>query len=474
MKSMRRAWRRLLGSLPGSRQERELADEVEAHIGMLTEANLRGMNPQEARRAAALKFGGIDVMKENYRDQRGLPWIETTLADLRYAVRTLRKNPGFSVVATLILALGIGTNTAVFSLVNQLLLHPPGVSEPQRIVVLSTKYDKLHLDFELASAPALADARANKKIFEHAGAARPAGFNYADRAVPVRLPGAYVSADWFDVFGARPVLGRVFSSDEDKPGANRVVVLAHDAWLRLFGGDPAIVGRTIDLNQQPYRVIGVMGRDFHQPRATDLWVPLALPPPAFAFPNWFNGNLSVVARTQPAVSFAHAEAWLQWNSARVAAAAPADLRELVKNWGWGMRASPFADSNGGTTKTPILILLGAVGLVLLVACANIAGLMLARTSARTHELAVRAALGAGRHRLLSQVLAESLMLAVAGAPGSASGAGRHEAASKPRSANRGGRSRRATGSVRTAVRHAHDFVGGPVFRAGTRVAKLAR
>ena len=397
------------------RVERELEEEFQFHIQQRVELELaRGLSPEEARAAALRAMDGLQQRKEECRDMRRVNYLDDLLRDLRYAGHNLRRSPGFATLAVLIMALGIGANTAVFSLVNQLLLHPPGISEPQRIVVVRTMYDKLNLDFELGSPPALADARANKQIFEHAAAVRPASFNYADRTVPVRLPGAEVSAEWFDVFGARPLLGRVFSADEDRPNANRVVVLAYDAWLRLFGGDPGVVGRAIQLNQLPYEIIGVMGRGFHQPRAVDIWVPLALPPRAFAPQNWFNGSISVLARIQPAVAFAQAEAWLKWHAQQVAQAAPANLRDLVKDWGWGMRASRFSDSNAGTSKTPILILLAAVGLVLLIASANIAGLTLARTSARMQEFAVRSALGAARGRLLRQALVESLILAAAG------------------------------------------------------------
>src|SRR5262245_13206759 len=232
----------------------------------------------------------------------------------------------------------------------QVLLHPLGVSEPKRILVVRTKYNKLNLDLELGSVRAFADARANKQVFEYAGAARPISCNFADRAVPVRLPGAAVSAEWFDVFGARPALGRVFTADEDQPNANRVVVLAHDAWLRLFGGDQGVVGRTIGLNQQPYEIIGVMGRGFHQPHAVDLWVPLALPPSAFASPNVFDGSVSFMIRMQLAVSFAQAEAWLRWNAERLAAAAPANLRGLVMNWGWSVGGSRFTSETGVNNK----------------------------------------------------------------------------------------------------------------------------
>ncbi len=336
------------------------------------------------------------------------------MADLRYAARGLRKSPGFTIVAVLTLALGIGANTAIFSLVNQVLLHPPGISHPERIVVLRTKYDKLNLDIEVAAPPAFAAARNQRKLFDHAAAGEQRGFNYADRQVPEMLPGAAVSAEWFDVFGARPQFGRVFTPEEDRPNANRVVVLAYGAWQRLFGGDPQVIGRSIELNRQPYQVVGVMPPDFRWPRAVDLWVPLALPPSAFTPQNWFNEHLSVVARMRPGVPPAQADAFLRTLMTRVLDAAPPQAKRYISDAGWSLSTTPFRDSNAGVTKTPMLILLGAVGMVLLIACSNIAGLMLARTSVRARELALRTALGATRGRLIRGVAAESLLLSLTG------------------------------------------------------------
>jgi hypothetical protein len=260
------------------RVEQELQEEFQFHIDKRIEMEMaRGLSPEDARSAALRAMDGMEQHKEECRDMRRVNYIDHLLRDLRYAGRNLLRSPSFTLLAVAIMALGIGGNAAVFSLVNQILLHPPGISQPQRIIVLRTRYDKLNLDFELASPPALAAASDNKKTFEHAGAAHPASFTYADRAVPVRVPGAAVSAEWFDVFGARPALGRTFSADDEKPGAGRVLVLAHDAWLRMFGGDTGILGRTIELNHQRYQIVGVMGRDFHQPRNADLWVPLASP-----------------------------------------------------------------------------------------------------------------------------------------------------------------------------------------------------
>jgi hypothetical protein len=210
--------------------ERELDEEFHFHLDQLVEENIAaGMSEDEARRSARRIIGGVSQLQEECRDMRRMNYIDELLRDLRYAGRNLLRSRGFAILAVLIMALGIGANTAVFSLVNQILLHPPGVSEPQRIVVLRTHYEKLNVDAVMASGPAFADARANKQLFEHVGASRQMSFNYTTQTGPVGLPGASVSAEWFDVFGARPAIGRVFVAGEDQPNANRVVLLAYDA-----------------------------------------------------------------------------------------------------------------------------------------------------------------------------------------------------------------------------------------------------
>jgi predicted permease len=228
------------------------------------------------------------------------------------------------------------------------------------------------------------------------------------------LQGATVSLQWFDVFGAKPRLGRLFQPEEDQPKANQVVVLSYAAWKRLFGQDPSVLGRTIELNRLPYRVIGVMGPEFRWPAATDLWVPLGLAAEDYSPGNRFNENYDAVVRLKPGVSFQQASAYVQILTNR--------LRNdgtrggtYAKDADWGMFLVPFTDYIAGDTKTPMLVLLASVGFVLLIACSNIAGLMLARASGRSREIAVRAALGASRWNLIRQTLAESLILSFAGA-----------------------------------------------------------
>src|SRR5690242_18999866 len=198
------------------------------------------------------------------------------LSDFRVAVRTLAKSPGFTITAVAALALGIGANTAIFSVVNEVLLNPAGVAHPERIVAVRAKYDKLALQSIPVSVPDFADVQKSTQMFESAAVLGDSNFNYTGSGAPQRLQGAPVSYRWFDVFGAKPRLGRVFLPAEDQPGANQVAVLSYAAWKRLFGQDPGVLGRTIELNQMPYRVLGVMGPEFRWSANVDVWVPLGL------------------------------------------------------------------------------------------------------------------------------------------------------------------------------------------------------
>ena len=414
MSTMRAWFSRLAGMFGKERCDRELADEMESHLQMHIEDNLRaGMSPEEARRQALIKLGGVEQTKENYRDRRGIPWLETLLQDVRFGLRMLCKNPGFTAVAVITLALGIGANTAVFSVMNALFLHPPGVRHPDRLVALRVKYDKLGLKNIVVSAPDFAQVRDSKKIFAAAAIVdTDDDFNYTADAFPEHLRGAKVSSGWFDVLEAKPILGRVFAPEEDQPNANHEVVLAYGAWLRWFGGNRNVVGRQIQLNEEPYKIIGVMGPEFHWPDPqTDLWAPLGLPPGDFDINNTFNEDYVAVARLQPGISFSQANAYTRILADRVIQNPAASF---AKNAGWGMFLTPLMDFVFGDLRAPVLILVGAVALVLLIACANIGGLLLAKGAGRSKEVAVRAALGASRARLIAQALAENAVLGGAG------------------------------------------------------------
>jgi len=404
-------WRRLLRK---EHAERQLDSELRFHFDALVMENVRaGMSEPEARRKAHLEFGGLDQVKEECRDSWGVRWLDEALQDLRFAVRLLGKSKGLTAVLILTLALGIGANTAIFSLVNQVLLHPPGMTNPERLVAVRA-LAKSYANGVNVSPTVLADVRASHQIFEHAAASNPINLNYTSATGPIALMGMAVTAEWFDVFGMQPQLGRVFTPEEDRPGANLVAVLPYSTWVRLFGADASILGQTIELSQQPYKIIGVMPPSFQMPRTVDVWIPLALPEAAYAPKNRCCGTLLVVARMNPDIRFAQARAWLKVLTERAWNEGTNEANRL-KNNGWTEVGVPLVDAMAGQTKPSLLLLFGAVGVVLLIVCSNLAGLMLAKTSARLQEIAVRAALGATRGRLLRQLFSESLLLSAAGA-----------------------------------------------------------
>ncbi len=333
--------------------------------------------------------------------------------NFRYALRTLRRSPGFACAAVLSLAVGIGANAAIFSIVNGLLLHPAGVERPEQVVAPRVTYKKLNLDRISMSATDFDDVRRSPETFSKAAMGNIAGFNYASGDSPVRLQGGTVTWQWFDVFGAKPILGRAFRPEEDQPGANRVVVLSFEIWNRLFGTDRGIVGRTIELNREIYRVIGVMPANFRWPSQADIWVPIGLPADAYGPNNRFNESYMVVARLRPQVTLPAAQSFMQVLTKR-AEDSNQRLASFARSAQWSMMVEPFTELTSGNLKTPMLILLGAVGFVLLIACSNIAGLMLVRATGRARELAIRTSLGASRAELIKQAFTESLLLSVVG------------------------------------------------------------
>jgi predicted permease len=336
------------------------------------------------------------------------------LQDINFSLRQMRKSPGFVLIAVLTLALGIGANVAVFSVMNAVLLNPQGIPKPKNLVTGRVSYKKMDLLNIGMSAPDFADL-ASSELVTSAAAMQTSSFNLSGSgAAPERLVAANVTWKWFDVFEAKPMLGRAFRPEEDMPKANHEVVLSYGTWLRRFGGDASIVGKTIQLNQQSYQVVGVMGKDFNWPNLAEIWVPLGLAPATFHDNENFryNENSFTVARLRDGATPAQLNAYLRTKSEQNIAGEGS--KSFGQASGWGMFALPLIEFTAGDMGRALFILLIAVCTVLLIACANIAGLQLARASARQREVSVRIALGARRADLIRQAMIESFLLSMLG------------------------------------------------------------